>query len=413
LNSENPSQNVAVIGQGYVGLPLALTLAQRGFKVIGIDVSTDVVNNLNRGVSHVEDVSEGSLNEALNSGRYYSSTDFSRIAGVSTCVICVPTPLGPDREPDISYIESALRFMAPHLNSDVLIINESTSFPGTLNELVIPTLRKLLGDFVDQLLFASAPERIDPGNKIWNFSSTPRVVSGITPEATARALDFYRTICSDVSAVSKPEVAELSKLLENTFRQVNIALINQMVPVAHALGIDMREVIEAAGTKPYGFMKFYPGAGVGGHCIPIDPLYLLWKAGRLGIDLPFIRSADSVNRSMPEYVSKRAIELSNLGKDDTILLLGVAYKSGVADTRETPAKELATSLSKFGVKVFWFDPLVKHFPFAEKWHGKLDVDCSIIVTAQEGLPVSELAQARIPVLDCTGYYRDIEGVTHL
>lgn len=413
MESTQNSEVVAVIGQGYVGLPLALSLASNGFIVIGIDISAEIVESLNSGISHIEDVSSSELYKLISDGNYSASTDFSVIKDATTCVICVPTPLGPTREPELAFIESALSLMAPHVRAGTLIVNESTSYPGTLRDFIVPTLRKFLGDKVDELLFASAPERIDPGNEKWSLESTPRIVSGIDEEATGRVLDFYKTICSEVTAVSSPEVAELSKLLENTFRQVNIALINQMVPVAHSMGIQIREVVDAAGTKPYGFMKFYPGAGVGGHCIPIDPLYLLWKASKLGLDLPFIRSADDINRSMPQYVSKRAVTLGSLKRGGRVLLLGVAYKSGVSDIRETPAKEVAQTLSEFGAQVFWFDPLVVNFKYAEKWQKNLDLNCAIIVTAQANLPVLDLLKAKIPILDCTGSYIGIPGIVQL
>jgi UDP-N-acetyl-D-glucosamine dehydrogenase len=244
------------------------------------------------------------------------------------------------------------------------------------------------------------------------MENTPRLVSGIDQVSTQRALDFYRSVCESVIEVSKPEVAEMAKLLENTFRQVNIALINQLVPLCKELGIDIREVVEAAGSKPYGYMKFFPGAGVGGHCIPIDPLYLLWKARQVGIELPFVKEADEINGAMPVYVSSRLIDLAKPAPGSYLAILGVAYKSGISDIRESPAEDVARSLQSQGFKVLWSDPLVKSFhDYQELADQKLAG--AIVVTAQEGLAVAEIAKSGVPILDCTGAYKDVKGVEQL
>jgi UDP-N-acetyl-D-glucosamine dehydrogenase len=244
------------------------------------------------------------------------------------------------------------------------------------------------------------------------MENTPRLVSGIDQVSNQRALDFYRSVCESVIEVSKPEVAEMAKLLENTFRQVNIALINQLVPLCRELGIDIREVVEAAGSKPYGYMKFFPGAGVGGHCIPIDPLYLLWKARQVGIELPFVKEADEINGAMPDYVSSRLIDLAKPEPGSYLAILGVAYKSGISDIRESPAEDVAHSLQIQGFKVLWSDPLVKSFhDYQELTDQKLAG--AIVVTAQDGHAVAELAKSGVPILDCTGAYKAVKGVEQL
>ena len=260
--------------------------------------------------------------------------------------------------------------------------------------------------------FASAPERIDPQNKEWKLSATPRLISGIDNEARKAAEDFYSTFCQNIVPVSSPEVAELAKLLENTFRQVNIALINQLVPFCHELGVDIREVIEAAGTKPYGFMKFYPGAGVGGHCIPVDPIYLLWKSRQLGIDLPFIEKADDINRKMPEYVTERLIALSQEKASKSVLLLGIAYKPGVSDVRESPALDVSKQLKARGFEVYFLDPLVESIDGIDPYNGE-DIRAAIVVTAQPGLDLGPYVAADIPILDCTGAFKGIPNVHQL
>jgi len=400
---EPTKHSIAVIGQGYVGLPLAVASAEAGFNVVGLDKSSDLVSRLHSGESHIEDIANNRLMSLIASGRYRSSTDFSDIAGATVCIICVPTPLASDGTPDLSFLEKAVISVAPYLQDNVLLINESTSYPGTLRDVIKPLVEKNRKGGAASIYFASAPERIDPKNEKWDLKSTPRLVSGLDREATDLAKSFYSTICSQVIEVSSPEVAEMAKLLENTFRQVNIALVNQLVPFSRELGIDIREVIKAAGTKPYGFMEFYPGAGVGGHCIPIDPMYLLWKSRQLGIDLPFIESADRVNANMPAYVSKRLVEIIKDDKSKNVLICGVSYKSGVADVRESPAHQVALELGKLGYKVLWNDPLVESFQGFEKYSSQ-GLCGAIIVTAQVGLDRQFIENLKVPVLDCTGMF---------
>jgi UDP-N-acetyl-D-glucosamine dehydrogenase len=405
-------KSVAIIGQGYVGLPLAMAACGAGWSVTGIDVSKSIVQALNAGVSHVEDVSDSELRQALDKGLYQASTSGELVSKSEIAIICVPTPLDQKGLPDLSYLDSAVRLIANHLPEKALLISESTSYPGTVRDLVAPLVTSLRSDKGVGISYASAPERVDPRNANWKIENTPRLVSGIDQVSTQRALDFYRSVCESVIEVSKPEVAEMSKLLENTFRQVNIALINQLVPLCKELGIDIREVVEAAGSKPYGYMKFFPGAGVGGHCIPIDPLYLLWKARQVGIELPFVKEADEINGAMPDYVSSRLINLAKPTPGSYLAILGVAYKSGISDIRESPAEDVAHSLQNQGFKVLWTDPLVKSFHDYQELADQ-NLAGAIVVTAQEGLAVAELAKSGVPILDCTGAYKAVKGVEQL
>jgi len=400
------------VGQGYVGLPLAMAAVAVGYKVTGIDVSNVIVENLNQGKSHVEDVSDADLQRALELGLYRSSTTGHLASESDICVICVPTPLDKSGLPDLTYLESAVRLVANHLPPQALLISESTSYPGTVRDFVMPLVQSLRSDKASQMSFASAPERVDPRNEKWDMKNTPRLVSGIDPVSTSRALEFYSSICDTVIEVSKPEVAEMAKLLENTFRQVNIALVNQLVPFCKEIGIDVREVVEAAGSKPYGYMKFFPGAGVGGHCIPIDPLYLLWKAREVGIELPFVAKADEINGGMPGYVASRLLETAKPKQGEVIAILGVAYKAGISDVRESPAEHVAKALESRGYRVVWIDPLVEKFHGLERYSNQR-LSGAIVVTAQPKLPVAELAEAGVPILDCTGVFKGIQGVEQL
>lgn len=405
--------SVVVVGQGYVGLPLALEAAKAGWKVTGLDVSEERVSLLNQGISHIEDVPSEELLQALRESKYSASTDASMTSSAEIVIICVPTPLDGDQVPDLIYIKSAINLIASHLNPETLLISESTSYPGTIREFIKPLIESIRPDKGSRIKYASAPERVDPINSKWNLKNTPRLIAGLTQEASQLAYDFYSSFCEKVIEVSSLEVAESAKLLENTFRQVNIALINQLVPFFRKLGIDTREVVEAAGSKPYGYMKFFPGAGVGGHCIPVDPLYLLWKSRKMGIDVPFIESADRVNREMAQFVVRRLIEIADLKSGDSVLILGVAYKSGISDTRETPAEEVIDQLNSMGIEAFWSDPLVREFMHGTKWEPSIPVNAAIIVTAQPGLDLGRITSLKIPVLDCTGTYTGGKGVKQL
>lgn len=408
------SKTVAIIGQGYVGLPLAIAATSSGWNVIGIDVNGKTVINLNLGQSHIEDISDLELQKVLSANLYKASVDFNDVSAADVVVICVPTPLNDKREPDLAFLSSAVTAVAPHLKKDVLLISESTSYPGTVRDVVKGLISNMRDDKGADILLASAPERVDPGNEKYNHKNTPRLVSGLTTEATKKAAEFYRSFTETVIEVSSPEVAETAKLLENTFRQVNIALVNEVAIISRALGIDVREVIEAANSKPYGFMKFTPGAGVGGHCIPVDPSYFSWRAKQVGAQARFIDLANEVNDQMPKYVSDRLLKL--IGKPATglnLLICGVAYKPGVGDVRETPADGVAEYLLSLGARISWHDPLVESWRGQERSLLTEKYDGAIVVTPQPGMDLSGLVAAKTPIFDCTGAYKNLPIVEQL
>ena len=393
-------QVLAIIGQGYVGLPLAMAAVDAGWLVIGIDNFPAKVAQINEGSSPVEDISDKQLQTAISSGAYKATTDFSAVAQASVITICVPTPLDGKREPDLTLLRRAATEIAPHVSNETLVVSESTSYPGTLREVIIPLVNQLKRGDVKKVYFACAPERVNPGDAIWNQKNTPRLVGAIDNESQIRALAFYESICDAVVAVSGPEVAEAAKLLENTFRLVNIALINEFTQLCSTSGINVHEVIDAAASKPYGFMPFRPGVGVGGHCIPVDPLYLTWWARKNGGEAAFVESADSINHSMPKYVAERALKMLDPNiKNPKVLILGVAYKPGVGDVRETPVSELRDHLKNLGADVAWHDPLVTiwegSYPVDLKW----DCDAAILATNQPEMDLSQLIARGIQILD--------------
>ena len=409
--SAQRSKILAIIGQGYVGLPLAMAAVDAGWTVIGIDNFEAKVSQINSGKSPVEDISDTQLQAALARGVYLASTDFSSIAKASVITICVPTPLDEKREPDLSLLQSAATAVGPFVSNETLVVSESTSYPGTLRDIIIPTIDSLKPKDSVNVYFASAPERVNPGDPLWNQKNTPRLVGAIDAIAQIKALSFYQSICDAVVPVSSPEVAEAAKLLENTFRLVNIALINEFNKLCNVSGINVHEVIDAASSKPYGFMPFRPGVGVGGHCIPVDPLYLTWWARQNGVRADFVEAADSINHAMPKYVAHRALALIDSSiKKPKVLILGVAYKSGVRDVRETPVLELRNYLISNGAEVRWFDPLVA------SWEGTVPVeldwkcDIAILATNQPGVNIQELLERGVQVLDCTNSFNNTNGV---
>lgn len=399
----NTSANsIAIIGQGYVGLPLAMTAASACWNVVGIDSDKERVERLNHGSSPIEDVSDIILTELITSKRYRASAEFSEVRSSSVIVICVPTPLNDLQKPDLGPLKKAILSIAPFISDQTLVISESTSFPGTLRNFIIPLINSMTPNKDKRLYFATAPERVNPRDPNWNQKNTPRVISGIDRESTQKAMNFYETFCDNPIAISTPEIAEAAKLLENSFRLVNIALINEFTKICSAAGIGVNEVIDAASTKPYGFMPFRPGVGVGGHCIPVDPLYLTWWARELEIDPTIIELANSINRGMPEYVADKAIRLiDGVTNKPRILIIGVAYKPGVSDVRETPILSLRNSLTILGARVAWHDPLVK------SWEGtapvNLDWKCDLIIVAvaQPNFDFEDLLARNVPILDCT------------
>jgi UDP-N-acetyl-D-glucosamine dehydrogenase len=391
---------VTIIGQGYVGLTIS-AFAAKHHQVVGFDLNSLIVAQLNKGISHIEGVASEDIKQAIYAGNYKATTDAGEIAGSEIVVIAVPTPLDGDRKPDLTYIDSACKVIAGNLTGPALIINESTSFPGTIRNYIKPAIEKYSKQKLEHQ-YAISPERVDPGRGDYNQKNTPRLYAGLTPEATKRTREFYSTFCDNLVEVSSPEVAEAAKLFENTFRQVNIALVNELAQISHALGIDVRETLDAAGTKPYGFMKFKPSAGVGGHCIPVDPSYLADVAEKAGVTATFIQRANEVNLEMPKYIAGRVAK-DNGGslKGKKVLVVGVAYKPNVADTRETPAELLIDAFEELGADVSWSDPVVG------SWHGKESAglngaEIAVVVTKHDVVSAEDILKSAPYVFDTTG-----------
>jgi UDP-N-acetyl-D-glucosamine dehydrogenase len=407
-------KSLAIIGQGYVGLPLAMAAVESGWQVVGLDNSTTRVEELNRGHSPVEDISNDTLSSALKSGNYKASSNYEDISNADVVTICVPTPLDDKKEPDLTALRGATISSAPYLKNGALLVSESTSYPGTLRSEVIPLVEKNRPTGTTQLFFATAPERVNPGDQVWNQKNTPRLVSGIDSESHDKAMDFYSSICDAVVSVETPEIAEAAKLLENTFRLVNIGLINEFTKLCGPAGIDVNKVVTAASSKPYGFMPFRPGVGVGGHCIPVDPLYLKWWANQNKLSSPMVELAEKTNTEMHKYVADRALKLmASQTQKARVLLLGVAYKAGVSDVRETPVSHLRQHLILLGHTVEWMDPLVPTWEKTNPTDELNGFDVAILAVNQPGLPISELQGMGTPILDCTNSFSGQSGIQTL
>lgn len=407
-------KSLAIIGQGYVGLPLAMAAVASGWNVVGLDNSTTRVEELNRGHSPVEDISNETLSEALKSGSYKASSNYVDISNADVVTICVPTPLDEKKQPDLTALRGATISSAPYLKNGALLVSESTSYPGTLRSEVIPIVEKNRPSGTAQLFFATAPERVNPGDQVWNQKNTPRLVSGIDPESHDKAMDFYSSICDAVVSVETPEIAEAAKLLENTFRLVNVGLINEFTKLCGPTGIDVNKVVTAASSKPYGFMPFRPGVGVGGHCIPVDPLYLTWWANQNNLSSPMVELAVKTNTEMHKYVADRALKLiSSSPQKARILILGVAYKAGVSDVRETPVSHLREHLIHLGYTVEWMDPLVPTWEKTNPTNELNGFDVAILAVNQPGLPISEIQRMGTPILDCTNSFSGQSGIQTL
>jgi len=352
--------HVAVIGLGYVGLPLAVGFAKAGFRVMGIDVDTGRVERLKRGVSYVKDIPSPDVKSLVETGRFVATNEFHYLAEADVCCICVPTPLNKTKDPDVSFIVEATRAVKAGLRQGQLIVLESTTYPGTTRELVLPILQDSGLKVGEDFYLAFSPERIDPGNSTYHLKNTPRVVGGITPVCQQVAVALYSTIVERVVSVSSAEAAEMTKLLENTFRIVNIGLVNEIALMCDRLGINVWEVVEAASSKPYGYIPFYPGPGLGGHCIPVDPHYLSWKLRSLNYRARFIDLASEINAAMPLYIVNKVTDGLNRAKKSVngsvVLVLGVAYKRDIDDVRESPALDIIKLLLDKGAQVSWHDP---------------------------------------------------------
>jgi len=396
------STRVAVVGQGYVGLPLAVAAAKSGAVVVGVEVNAGRVDFLNKGVSPVEDIADSAITELISVGKYSATSDFGSISEAEIVAICVPTPLGSDSKPDLSALISATTSVGKNLKPGTLVIIESTVEPGTTRNVVLPILVHESGLSEDQFDLAFSPERIDPSNKKWTITNTPKIVAGLTPRALKRTVEFYSAFVSEVTECSSLEIAETAKLLENSFRLINISFINEIAQMCDVMGLNVNEVIDAASTKPYGFMPFYPSAGIGGHCIPIDPIYLAHAAKEAGAPSSMIDLAQKINDDRPEYfVSKASALLVGLsGKK--VLVVGIAYKPNVADMRESAALPLIAGLRKAGAEVSWHDHLVG------SWNGEQSAalasgyDLVLVVNKHDGVDLAAVGST--PVIH-TGYVK--------
>jgi UDP-N-acetyl-D-glucosamine dehydrogenase len=407
---EKRTAKVGIIGLGYVGLPLAVELAKAGFSVVGIDLHAEKVKQLNSGHSYIPDIKDDALGPLVADGRIRATTDFSVIAELDTVDVCVPTPLRKTKDPDMTYVLSATDAIAQFLHPGLLVMLESTTYPGTTDELVLPRLQESGLRVGEDFFLCFSPERVDPGNVNFKTSNIPKVVGGITPACTRLGALFYSQALQTVVPVSSTRVAEMVKLLENTFRMINIGLANEMAMMCHRMGIDIWEVIDAAATKPFGFMPFYPGPGLGGHCIPIDPFYLSWKSKQAGIEARFIDLAGCINSQMPEFVVTRIQDALNDSskpvRGSYIHILGVAYKRDIDDVRESPALDIIHLLHSRGAHVSYSDPYVAELNIdgirlksEDAVRAAERADCVVIVTDHRAVDYAPIVERSPLILD--------------
>jgi len=411
---------IGVVGLGYVGLPMAVTVAKKGYEVLGFEVSNYAIEHVNSGKNYIGDVTDADLKAVVEAKKLSATSDYTRMQEVNVILIAVPTPLDLYHQPDTTFIQASTHSMAQHLKEDTLVVLESTTYPGTTREIIVPELEKV-GLKVGKTVFVGfSPERVDPGNETYKTHNTPKVVGGMTPACNEIAKLFYESILdAPVHLVSSPEVAEMEKIYENTFRNINIALANEMAVLCDRMGISIWEVVDAAKTKPYGFMAFYPGPGVGGHCIPIDPFYLTWKAREFDFHTRLIELAGEINIAMPEFVVQRAIRILNKqgvaisrGK---ILLLGAAYKKDIQDMRESPIEGVITQLEQYDADFEIHDPFVEEFH-----HEKNDkvyktvplgnlkkYDLIIVITDHSTVDYQKIADSKVAILDTRNAMKDI------
>jgi UDP-N-acetyl-D-glucosamine dehydrogenase len=413
--SAETSYDIAVIGAGYVGMPHAQTFAEAGKKVVLVDVLQDVVDAINRGESHIGDVPSERLKPLVEQGAITATTDFSVVADTDAIVIAVGTPLSVQREPDLSYVESAARSIAPHLRKGHLVVLESTTYPGTTRDILRPLLEEGSGlEAGADFHLAFAPERVDPGREDFTMKTTPKVVGGIDQASTEAAARLYEGAVDDIHTVSTAEAAELTKLLENIFRSVNIALVNELAQLCDRMGIDVWEVVDAAATKPFGFMSFKPGPGLGGHCIPLDPFYLSWKAREYDFSTRFVELAGEINANMPYFCRSVISQALNHGarkslSGSKILLLGVAYKSDIDDVRESPAEKLLVLLRNAGADVSYHDPHVAEFDGLSSVPLEPErYDCVAIVTAHSGIDYADVVRRANVIVDFRNATKGVE-----
>jgi UDP-N-acetyl-D-glucosamine dehydrogenase len=399
------SSDVAIVGAGYVGMPLARVFAEAGKNVVLVDVNQAVVDGINRGESHIGDVASETLKALVDAGRVSATTDYDALKDVDAILIALPTPLSRHREPDLSIVESAAAEIAPRLRKGQVVVLESTTYPGTTRESLQPILERSGMKAGEDFHLAFSPERVDPGRTDWTTKNTPKLVGGLTPACTERAVELYRSAVDTVVPLSSPEAAEMTKLLENIFRAVNIALVNELAQLCERMEVDVWEVVEAAETKPFGFMSFKPGPGLGGHCIPIDPFYLTWKAREYDFYTEFIDLAGKVNANMPFFCRSLISQALNHGaekslKGSRILILGVSYKADIDDVRESPAKKIVELLHKAGADVSYHDPHVPEFDGLRSVdYAPESYDCVVIVTAHSAIDYDDLVERAQVVVD--------------
>jgi UDP-N-acetyl-D-glucosamine dehydrogenase len=397
--------DVAIVGAGYVGMPLARVFADAGKKVVLVDVNQEVVDGVNRGESHIGDVDSDVLKALVDSGQVSATSDYDVLTEVDAILIALPTPLSTHREPDLSIVEGAVRQIATRLRKDQLVVLESTTYPGTTRERLQPILESGGLKAGEDFYLAFSPERVDPGRTDWTTKNTPKLVGGLTPACTERAAELYRAAVDTVVPLSSPETAEMTKLLENIFRAVNIALVNELAQLCERMEVDVWEVVEAAETKPFGFMSFKPGPGLGGHCIPIDPFYLTWKAREFDFYTEFIDLAGKVNANMPYFCRSLISQALNHGSQKSlrgsrILVLGVSYKADIDDVRESPAEKIVELLQKAGSEVAYHDPHVPEFDgMRSVAYEPESYDCVVIVTAHGAIDYDELIRRAEIIVD--------------
>lgn len=418
---ESLDAQVGIVGLGYVGLPLAVTVGQAGYAVVGIDIADWRVEAVNAGHSYIGDVKGEGIAALAQAGRLRATTDYASVRDCDVLIICVPTPLNKTRDPDLSYIIAAGEGIAAHMRAGQLIALESTTFPGTTEEILLPIFQSSGLEVGEDFFLAFSPERVDPGSKKWHTKNTPKVVGGMTPACQEAALAFYGRVVDRVVPVSSPSAAEMTKIFENTFRVINMGMVNEMAMLCDRLGLDIWEIIRAASTKPFGFMPFYPGPGVGGHCIPVDPFYLTWKAREVNFHTRFIELAGEINRHMPHFAREKVIRaLNDRGKalkGSRILILGLAYKEDVADWRESPSFDVIRLLEEYGAQIEVHDPYI---PQVDDPHEGIHVesialtdeaiagaDCVLIITHHSVYDYQKIVDLAQVVVDTRNATKDI------
>ena len=424
MKNKSKERVLGVIGLGYVGLPLAMEFVRSGYKTIGFDIDKEKIEKLSSGESYIKHISEERVSQTLRSGLFEATSDFSRLAEVDAISICVPTPLDEHRMPELSFVVDSARVVSKNMKQGVLVILESTTYPGTTREVLLPIFEDGGRVLDEDFYLAFSPEREDPGNKQYNTRNIPKVVGGVSAASTKDAVELYKTIFDSVVEVSTADIAEATKLLENTYRSVNIALANELKVIFDKMGIDVWEVIEAAKTKPFGYSPFYPGPGLGGHCIPIDPFYLSWKAKEFGINTRFIELAGEINTAMPEYVIERTIDALNRYKKplrgSNVLVVGIAYKKDIDDARESPGIRILELLIEWGANVSYYDPYIlkiSGFRQTDIMMKSVDLtkeilsrqDAVIIATAHSSINYQELLESSSLIIDTRNAFSSIKS----